>query len=39
MMYPNTTYRIYSNKRRIGDKKVNKRRPQISAALVVRKIK
>ena len=26
MMYPNTTYRIYSNKRRIWDKKVNKRR-------------
>ena len=32
-------HRIYSNKRRIWDKKVNKRRPRISAALVARKIK
>ena len=31
-------YRIYSNKRRIWDKKVNKRRPRISAAPPMRRL-
>ena len=30
-------YRIYSNKRRIWDKKGNKRRPRISAAVSMRR--